>query len=206
MAQDRVEAVERALTIMEAFNAEHESLGLSDLAQATGFYKSTLLRLLGSLERFDYVRRASDGQWRLGMRPVLLAQRHQPSRQLAMLVQPLLNSLAEDTGETAALLLKQGTDACCRFSALPRAALRHELHPGDRWAIQGASASPCPDLPGGVMEYLALSSSTSRTDEAQQWLSLSGPVGRLNSGEAHQALLEARNTLGGLTHLPEWRL
>lgn len=198
MAQDRVEAVERALTVMDAFNAEHESLGLSELARITGFYKSTLLRLLGSLERFDYVRRGSDGQWRLGMRPVQLAQRHAPSRQLAALMQPLLNQLAEGTGETAALLIKQDSDICCLLSALPSAALRHELLPGDRWPAQGNS--PCPELPGGIMEYLALSSGA---DGSQQWLTLSGPTGRLNSAEAHQALLDMRATLESVAPLPE---
>jgi hypothetical protein len=198
MAQDRVEAVERALTVMDVFNAEHESLGLSDLAQATGFYKSTLLRLLGSLERFDYVRRGSDGQWRLGMRPVQLAQRHAPSRQLAALMQPLLKQLAEDTGETAALLIKQDSDICCLLSTLPTAALRHELLPGDRWPIQGNS--PCPELPGGVMEYLAL---PSVAENSQQWLTLSGPVGRLDSAKAKQSLLDMRATLESVAPLPE---
>ncbi|MGO2131487.1 MAG: IclR family transcriptional regulator [Halomonas sp.] len=201
MAQDRVEAVERALTIMEAFNAEHESLSLSELAHATGFYKSTLLRLLGSLERFDYVRRGNDGQWRLGMRPVQLAQRHNPSQQLAALIQPLLNQLAETTGETAALLLQQvvpqGTDVYCRLSALPGAALRHELQPGDRWAAHGNN--PCPQLAGGFMEYLEL---PTVANDSRQWLSLSGPAGRLNSTEARQALQNARQTLENTTPLP----
>lgn len=204
MAQDRVEAVERALTIMEAFNAEYESLSLSDLAQTTGFYKSTLLRLLGSLERFDYVQRGSDGQWRLGMRPVQLAQRHLPSRQLACLIQPQLDQLAADTGETAALLEQQGADVCCRLSALPKAALRHELHPGDHWAAQ--SSSPCPKLPGGVMECLALSSNLLHANGPQRWLSLSGPTGRLDNSEAHRALLKAKNALENTTQLSEMSL
>lgn len=197
MAQDRVEAVERALTIMEAFNTDQESLGLSELAQTTGFYKSTLLRLLSSLERFDYVQRGSDGQWRLGMRPVQLAQRHNPSRQLAALIQPLLDQLAEVTGETAALLVQQSTDVHCRLSALSDAALRHELQPGDRWTALGNS--PCPELPGGFMVYLELSTAT---DSSRQWLSLSGPAGRLNNTEARQALLDARRTLENTTPLP----
>ena len=57
MAQDRVEAVERALTVLEVFDSSQEAFALAELAEATGFYKSTLLRLLGSLARFDYVQR-----------------------------------------------------------------------------------------------------------------------------------------------------
>ena len=62
MAQDRVEAVERALTVMEAFDTPRDSLSLAELADATALYKSTLLRLLGSLERFDYVQRDGRGR------------------------------------------------------------------------------------------------------------------------------------------------
>ncbi|WP_027967281.1 IclR family transcriptional regulator [Halomonas halocynthiae] len=201
MAQDRVEAVERALTIMDVFNAEHPPLGLPELAKATGFYKSTLLRLLGSLERFDYVKRGNDGLWRLGMRPVELALRHSPSQQLAALVQPALDQLAETSGETAALLVRGKTDVYCRLSALPSAALHHALHPGDHWQANGHT--PCPELPSGFMEYLELSA---EAGAPQQWLSLSGPAGRLSCAEARQALLVAKQALIHTLPLPGLKL
>jgi len=60
MATDRVEAVERALGILGAFTAEQGALSLRELAGATGLYKSTILRLCGSLEHFGYLRRDAD--------------------------------------------------------------------------------------------------------------------------------------------------
>ncbi|MEC9482451.1 MAG: helix-turn-helix domain-containing protein, partial [Halomonas sp.] len=41
MAQDRVEAVERALTVLEAFDSPQDRFTLAELATITGFYKST---------------------------------------------------------------------------------------------------------------------------------------------------------------------
>ena len=67
MGQDKVEAVERALTILNAFAADKPELTLAELAVATGFYKSTILRLAGSLERFGYLIRRADGTFRLAL-------------------------------------------------------------------------------------------------------------------------------------------
>ncbi|MDN3554830.1 helix-turn-helix domain-containing protein [Halomonas maura] len=191
MAQDRVEAVERALTVLEAFDSPQEAFTLAELAEATGFYKSTLLRLLGSLSRYDYVQRGGDGRWRLGHSPVRLARRHAPTRHLAARVQPLLDRLATDTGETAALLEAHPGDVECRLVALPGAALRHDLHPGSRWSTT-TDDDPRPVLPGGYMECLAL---TTGPDEPRLWLSLSGPMGRLAPDAARRALEAAHGAL-----------
>jgi len=176
MAQDRVEAVERALTVLEAFDSAQETLSLAELAQVTGYYKSTLLRLLGSLERFDYVKRGENGRWGLGHTPVRLARRHMPSRHLAARIQPLLDRLAVDTGETAALLEGRGRHIECRLAALPDATLRHDLRPGARWRSADVR-DPRPALAGGAMVYRPL---PAPPDDPPLWLTLSGPAGRLD--------------------------
>lgn len=191
MAQDRVEAVERALTVLDAFDSTQEAFTLAELAQATGYYKSTLLRLLGSLARFDYVQRGDDGRWVLGTTPVRLARRHPPSRQLAARVQPLLERLAAKSGETAALLEARDGQVEARLVALPEATLRHDLHPGSRWPMAD-DAAPCPPLPGGTMIAHRL---TTLPGEPARWLALSGPAGRLDRARAATALAEAERTL-----------
>lgn len=182
MAQDRVEAVERALTVMEAFDTPRDSLSLAELADATALYKSTLLRLLGSLERYDYIQRDGRGRYRLGTTPARLARRHAPSRQLADLVMPTLDDLCRQTGETASLLALAGDDVECRLSALPDTDLRHTLRPGQRWQRQGDV--PSLTIPGGRMLCQALPGTA-------YWLSLSGPKGRFPAREARRALQDA---------------
>ncbi|MCL7939368.1 helix-turn-helix domain-containing protein [Halomonas sp. ATCH28] len=187
MAQDRVEAVERALTVLEAFDSPQEHFTLAELAQATGYYKSTLLRLLGSLTRFDYVQRDEQGRWHLGHAPVRLARRHLPGRHLATRIQPLLVRLAADTGETAALLEVEDDLVECRLVSLPDAALRHDLRPGDRW-LASVEDDPRPVLPGGVMVCQALPGDSI---EPPMWLTLSGPAGRLDPHRAQAILADA---------------
>ncbi|SFU32581.1 helix-turn-helix domain-containing protein [Halomonas korlensis] len=191
MAQDRVEAVERALTVLEAFDSAQETLSLAELAHVTGYYKSTLLRLLGSLERFDYVKRGENGRWSLGHTPVRLARRHTPSRHLAARIQPLLDRLAAESGETAALLEGRGRHIECRLAALPEASLRHDLRPGVRWCSSDAH-DPRPLVTGGIMVYRPL---PAPPGEPPLWLTLSGPASRLDPILAAASLDNALTTL-----------
>lgn len=186
MAQDRVEAVERALTILAAFDSSQEHFTLAELAAVTGFYKSTLLRLLGSLERFGYVQRGSEGRYRLGHAPMRLARRHLPSRQLETWIQPALDDLASISGETASLLEIVGESAECRLVAIPDAPLRHELRPGTRWKIVSSTA-PALDFDGGVMICRHLMTS----EALPLWLAISGPSSRIDADTAESYLTAA---------------
>lgn len=202
MAQDRVEAVERALTVLEVFDASQEAFSLAELAQATGFYKSTLLRLLGSLARFDYVRRDDDGRWRLGDSPWRLARRQGPDRLLATRIQPVLDELAGELGETASLLERTRERIECRLVALPTTALRHDLHPGMSWPA-AAPDDPRPELPGGMLVTHPLDG---LPGSPVRWLALSGPSGRLSPRRAARALADAAGRLaarpGAVTQSP----
>ncbi|MDN3522320.1 helix-turn-helix domain-containing protein [Halomonas ramblicola] len=187
MAQDRVEAVERALTVLEAFDSDQQAFSLAELAQATGFYKSTLLRLLGSLARFDYVRRDKAGLWHLGESPRRLARRQDPHRLLATRVQPLLDDLAARLDETASLLEQTREGIECRLVALPAATLRHDLRPGMAWS-PATDDTPCPALAGGRMVAHPLPTTPGAP---LRWLAVSGPEGRLVAADATLALAEA---------------
>ncbi len=178
------------MTILEVFDAPKEHFSLAELAEATGFYKSTLLRLLASLERFGYVARRDDGRFTLGPTPVRLGKRHRPSRGLADRVQPVLDRLCEQSGETAALLeVGQGL-ASCHLVSLPACGLRHDLQPGESWPIEHADA-PAQRLNGGLMLCAAMSEEGIGSGEL--WLSLSGPSGRLEASRG-EALLAAAVT------------
>ena len=80
-AEQRVEAVERALSILEAFVDNEPSLSLAAIARHTGFNPSTILRLSASLMRFGYLRRLSDGRYSLGPAPLQLGTLYRNSGQ-----------------------------------------------------------------------------------------------------------------------------
>ena len=69
---DGVAAVNRALTILSAFTPHEDSISLATLASRTGFYKSTIIRLIGSLERFGYITRLTDGTYKIGVQAACL--------------------------------------------------------------------------------------------------------------------------------------
>lgn len=110
-----VAAVERALSIVAAFDDQSSALSLADLARRTGLYKSTILRLCVSLERFGYLRRGSDGYYRLGPSLFELGQRYQQNFQLETYVMPVLEQLVAATGESASLYVQEGDKRVCLF-------------------------------------------------------------------------------------------
>ena len=67
-------AVDRALSLLRAFQPGDEALPLAALAQRTGLYKSTALRLLASLEHASLLLRREDGRWRIARRKIVLDQ------------------------------------------------------------------------------------------------------------------------------------
>jgi DNA-binding IclR family transcriptional regulator len=141
MPADRVEAVERALTILGAFRPERPRLALAELAAATGLYKSTILRIAGSLERFDYLTRAADGNYRLGPALARLSAVYRASFELADIMRPELRRLVEATGETASFYVRDGNKRVCLYRHNSPHAARHHLDEGAQLPINaGASA------------------------------------------------------------------
>ena len=99
--QKGVEAVDRALKILDCFSADTQEISLAELSRLTGFYKSTILRLAVSLERFGYLVRGESGMFRLGPATWRLGSCYRQSFDLADVLRPELKTLCEETNETA---------------------------------------------------------------------------------------------------------
>lgn len=103
-----MEAVERALTLVDCFSDGSESLSLAQLAERTDMYRSIILRLAGSLQRNGYLTRSADGQFRLGATLWRLGSLHERSFKFADYVRPVLAGIAEQVDVTAAYYIRQG--------------------------------------------------------------------------------------------------
>lgn len=128
----RVEAVERALTILCAFQAQGEALSLAEVARRTGFYKSTILRLAASLERMGFLHRDGSGSFTLGPELPRLASLSGPGPNLEQLVRPKLEKLVKVTQETASFYIREGQERICRFRENSPRTARHHLEEGVR--------------------------------------------------------------------------
>ena len=141
MSNDKVEAVERALAVLQAFHTERPVLTLGDIAAATGFYKSTILRLAASLERFGYLIREDNGVFRLGPTLWRLGSIYRAGFNLGGVIRPELHRLVEATGETASFYIRQSESRVCLFRHNSPHAARHHLDEGAELPLNaGASA------------------------------------------------------------------
>jgi DNA-binding IclR family transcriptional regulator len=132
MAEDGVEAVDRALTILGAFREGADGLTLHEVAQSTGFYKSTILRLCASLERFGYLHRSTDGRFRLGAGCLRLGSIYQSEFRLDRWIRPALETLAIQTHETASFYVREGEMRVCLFRRNSTRSIRHNVEEGSR--------------------------------------------------------------------------
>jgi DNA-binding IclR family transcriptional regulator len=103
-----VAAVDRALAILDVFTERDSSLTLAPLAERTGYYKSTLLRLAGSLENHGYLLRLADRSWRLGAAASRLGAVYQAAFNLGDIVEPVLQDVMRATGETVVFHVRDG--------------------------------------------------------------------------------------------------
>ncbi len=113
-------AVDRALTLLSAFRAGDTSLSLAELASRTQLYKSTVLRLLASLEHARLVQRLDDGSYGLGNEVARLNAVYAASFSLDRVVLPVLRELVAATGESAAYHVRPGRGLACACTAWTR--------------------------------------------------------------------------------------
>jgi DNA-binding IclR family transcriptional regulator len=136
----KVEAVERALTILDAFSDGSARLSLNDVAKRTGLYRSTILRLAASLERFGYLHRGPDGMFRLGPSLWRLGVLYQNAFDLADYVRPVLQRVVDQTQETAGFYIREGDRRICLYRHHAPRLMRHHMEEGAELTLKvGAS-------------------------------------------------------------------
>lgn len=124
-------AVDRALSLLAAFRASDAALSLAELAERTRLYKSTVLRLLASLEHARLVQRTNDGGYRLGPEVARLSSIYTASFSLEAQLLPLLRELVAKTLESAAFHVRQGDQRLCLLRVDSPQLLRDHVRAGD---------------------------------------------------------------------------
>jgi DNA-binding IclR family transcriptional regulator len=140
LGEPRVEAVERALSILDAFGDGTPRLTLAEIAARTGYYPSTILRLAASLGRFGYLHRAADGLFRLGPTPLRLGLLYRDAFDLADHVRPALARLVDRTGETAAFYVREGDQRVCLYRHHSPRLIRHHVEEGSALPLDRGAA------------------------------------------------------------------
>ena len=137
-------AVDRAFAVLRAFQPSDRNLSLAEIAARTGMYKSTILRIIRSLLKHQYLQRLDDGRYQIGPAPFLLGALYQRSLRIGDIVLPLMAKLAQQTGESASFYVIQGNARICLHRIDSKHEIRDHVREGDVFPLSQGSG-------GGVL-------------------------------------------------------
>ncbi|MDQ3557933.1 MAG: IclR family transcriptional regulator [Pseudomonadota bacterium] len=129
--RDGVIAVDRALSLLDAYKEGDRALSLVELSRRTALDKATILRLAKSLAKAGHLMRNEDTTWRLGPKLAQLGTMYQATFRVRDLVEPALARLSRDTGESASLHIREQDHRMCLFRVDSPQAIRHHTRIGD---------------------------------------------------------------------------
>jgi IclR family KDG regulon transcriptional repressor len=103
---DLVQSVIRAVSILDCFLGETSEYGLMELCRKLKLNKSTLHRLLSTLEATEYIRqKKNNGKYCLGIKALLLGLTAVDNLEINEFAYPHLQKLVDYSGETANLAI-----------------------------------------------------------------------------------------------------
>lgn len=101
-----IRAVERAVAILKAFSPASPEMGVTDLARKLGLHKSTVHRLLVTLERAGFVLKdPTTGRYRLGLPLFELGSLVVNTMDLRQVARPFIEEAHRASGETVHLAI-----------------------------------------------------------------------------------------------------
>lgn len=105
----RIQAIERAVGILNAFTVDDPELGVTELAEKVGLHKLTVHRFMVNLDAAGLVERnPRNGRYRLGLHIFELGGLVMQQMNLWDEALPFLEGLVRDTGETGHLAVLDG--------------------------------------------------------------------------------------------------
>lgn len=109
MKQDYlIEAVHRSAVICEVFDGDHPAWDLPKLARRCGIPQRTLIRIVETLVRRDFLLRLTDGRLRLGPRWLSLSQKKLEATNIRDIAARVMREMREKLDETYVLGVRQG--------------------------------------------------------------------------------------------------
>ena len=130
-AAEGVAALDRAITILDAFTTADRSLSLAEIAARTGLYKSTILRLANSLLRGQLLERLDDGRYRVGPATFRLGALYQRSVVAVDILLPIMRDLSERSWESVAFYVRSGDVRTCLYRVESKHPIRYTIREGD---------------------------------------------------------------------------
>ena len=103
------QSADRVLQLLKSFDDTRVELGVAEIARALDVHKSTASRLAAALERAGFLARAGK-RYRLGVEVIRLGAIALRSFDLVAMMQPGMEKVSQQTGETVNLAVPDGGD------------------------------------------------------------------------------------------------
>jgi DNA-binding IclR family transcriptional regulator len=170
-SQHTIPAIDRMMGVLSALEEQPDGATITALTAALALPRSTVYRILNTLEAYDVVQRHGSGCYRLGQRLRTLAA-HVPSGaaqlDLAALAQPFLDEVAISAGHSVKLSVLDGEGVLVLVAAQGRRPYALGVTPGQRMPINAGAAGKLLfafEPPERQVDWLArpLAAFTSRT-------------------------------------------
>ncbi|WP_432123318.1 IclR family transcriptional regulator [Streptomyces sp. S1] len=110
MSTTQISAAGKVLKVLAAFDREHPSQTLSEIAQRTGLALSTTHRVVAELAGWGVLERAENGSWHVGLRLWEIASGCPRTQILRDVALPFMQDLYEATHENVQLAVREGTE------------------------------------------------------------------------------------------------
>lgn len=98
-----IRAVDRSFAILDIIASHPQGMGVNAIARAADLPNSTVSRILSTLEMWEVVSRTEDNLFQIGPGLVRLVGQQSFTQNLTALARPVMQDIAETTGEAVAL-------------------------------------------------------------------------------------------------------
>jgi len=106
-----IQSVAHALDVLEEFRGDMDELGVTELSKKLKLHKNNVFRILATLQSRNYIEQnRSNDNYRLGIKCLELGQTFIRQRGLLKQAKPILQELAEATGETSYISILRGNE------------------------------------------------------------------------------------------------
>lgn len=123
-----------AIAVLRSFTADEPLLGVTEIANRVGLHKSTVSRILATFEQEHLVERDPETRrFRLGLGLIAVAGPLLAELEERQVAYPVLRALAEQTGETSALMLWSDGQSMCVEQIASHHQIKHTTPLGARY-------------------------------------------------------------------------
>jgi DNA-binding IclR family transcriptional regulator len=182
---------ERSLAILSAFIDAPEPIGLTELEQRTGLFKSVICRYMLSFIKHGYVVQRQDSSYQLGPRAFQLGKAFEEKFSYADFILPSLANLVKETGESATFYIKQQDQRLSLYALESGESVKATVKAGSLFAIDQTSSSQ-------VLRFFSVPGNHAKTNGRYVCISM-GINNPLSSSMAAPVFGPGNSFLGALT-------